>query len=175
MDFDQELETNQHILNTARGMVATAITAPKAKGINNIQTKILIRQDIAPIIEEMEKISSEKALPFFKRDAENLKLTPVLVLIGTKISYRGIPNCGFCGNVDCSDNKAKGGLCSYDITDLGIAIGQATAFALNNHVDHRVFFTAGKAAINLKILEECKLVYAIPLSVYGKNIYYDRG
>ena len=58
MDFDQELETNQHILNTARGMVATAITAPKAKGINNIQTKILIGQDIAPIIEEMEKISS---------------------------------------------------------------------------------------------------------------------
>ena len=168
-------EIEEHLLNVAKGIVSAAITAPKGKGINNIQTKILVGNELEETIEEMERIFQEKDLAFFKRDAENLKKTYALVLIGTKLGYRGVPNCGFCGNGNCADNKDKGGVCTFDTTDLGIALGYASSFALDNRVDHRVFFTAGKAALNLKLLPECPIIYAIPISVSGKNIYYDRG
>ena len=175
MEFKIDLDHNQHLLNVAKGMVSAATTSPKGKGVNNVETKLLVGEEIEPLIKEMEKIYNEKSLAFFQRDANNLKNTPVLVLIGTKLGYRGIPNCGLCGNENCADNKAKGGICAYDTTDLGIAIGYASSFALDNRVDHRVFFSAGKAAMNLGILPDCKILYAIPISINGKNIYYDRG
>lgn len=175
MENNINSDYNQHLLNVAKGMVSAATTAPKGKGVNNVETKILIGEEIQPLIDEMEKIANDKSLTFFQRDANNLKNTPVLVLIGTKLGYRGIPNCGLCGQQNCADNKAKAGICAYDTTDLGIAIGYASSYALDNRVDHRVFFSAGKAALNLKVLPDCKILYAIPISINGKNIYYDRG
>jgi uncharacterized ferredoxin-like protein len=42
-------------------------------------------------------------------------------------------------------------------------------------VDNRVFFSAGRAALNLKTLgPEVRIAYGIPLSVDGKNIFFDR-
>ena len=62
-----------------------------------------------------------------------------------------------------------------NLTDLGIAVGSAVSIAADCRVDNRVMFSAGMAAKNLKILpEDVKICYGIPVSVSGKNPYFDR-
>jgi uncharacterized ferredoxin-like protein len=49
------------------------------------------------------------------------------------------------------------------------------AVAADNRVDNRIMYTAGFAAVKLKLLgEEVKIAYGIPLSATGKNIFFDR-
>ena len=61
------------------------------------------------------------------------------------------------------------------IGDLGIAIGSAAHVASAHHVDSRVMFSAGRAALNLKLFPaEVTIAYAIPLSVSGKSPFFDR-
>jgi uncharacterized ferredoxin-like protein len=43
------------------------------------------------------------------------------------------------------------------------------------HVDNRVMYSIGYAVLRMNILpEDVKIVYGIPLSATGKNIYFDR-
>ena len=59
--------------------------------------------------------------------------------------------------------------------DLGIAIGSAVAAAADGRVDNRVLFSAGRAAMSLGLMgEDVRMVMAIPLSVKGKNPFFDR-
>jgi uncharacterized ferredoxin-like protein len=61
------------------------------------------------------------------------------------------------------------------MTDLGIALGSAVKTAQIHNVDNRIMFSAGTAALNLGLLgKDCSVAYAIPLSVTGKNIFFDR-
>ncbi|AMP20899.1 hypothetical protein AZF37_06745 [endosymbiont 'TC1' of Trimyema compressum] len=75
---------------------------------------------------------------------------------------------------------AKKVICTFDTVDLGNcappgAIGAAYSVASTNQLDHRVFFSVAKAALKLgDYLPDCKLMMAIPVSAYSKNIYYDR-
>lgn len=175
MKIEQHEALDRNILDAACAMAAAAVTAPKAKGVNNIETLILSGPDLAPLVAEMEKLHEETGRPFFHRDAECVGKSGAVLLIGTRFGYRGVPNCGLCGNIDCATNKERGGICSYDTTDLGIAVGYASALALDHRIDHRVFFTAGKAAGRLGLLPDCRILYVLPISSQGKNLYYDRG
>ena len=75
-----------------------------------------------------------------------------------------------------SECLKEGGICVFNTGDLGIAIGSAISVAARNHVDNRIMFTIGKAAVNLKLLgDEVKIAYGIPLSAKGKNPYFDKG
>ena len=59
--------------------------------------------------------------------------------------------------------------------DLGIAIGSAVSVAADLRVDNRVMYSVGKAALNIGILgEDVKIAYGIPLSISGKNPFFDR-
>lgn len=60
------------------------------------------------------------------------------------------------------------------MTDLGIAVGSAVATAADLRVDNRVLYSAGVAAREMWLLGDCAIIYAIPLSVAGKDIYFDR-
>lgn len=64
--------------------------------------------------------------------------------------------------------------CVFDVTDLGIAVGSAVAIAADCRVDNRILYSAGVAAKELGFLDDCAIIYAVPLSVNGKNIYFDR-
>ena len=47
---------------------------------------------------------------------------------------------------------------------------------VNPRVDNRIFYTAGQAILDLKLMDEkVKVVYAVPLSSASKNIFFDRG
>ena len=58
--------------------------------------------------------------------------------------------------------------------DLGIAVGSAVKTASLLNVDNRIMFSVGVAAIRLGLLKDCEIVLGIPLSAYGKSIYFDR-
>ena len=42
-------------------------------------------------------------------------------------------------------------------------------------VDNRVVYSVGRAGVNIKLLgEDVKIAYGIPLSISGKNPFFDR-
>jgi uncharacterized ferredoxin-like protein len=41
-------------------------------------------------------------------------------------------------------------------------------------VDNRIMYRVGTAAVRLRLLPEASVVMGIPVSVRGKNIYFDR-
>ena len=170
---DIEMEA---VLSTARRMCAAARTAPKAKGIDRIETMILTGEDKDKIADELERLSEPFQYKFFLRDAGNVRAAQALVLIGTREGTRGLnAGCRHCHFEDCADCAEKGGVCVYDPMDLGIAIGSAVSVAADCRVDNRVLFSAGRAAMSLKLMgEDVRMVMGIPLSVKGKNPFFDR-
>ena len=163
------------LLEAARRICIAARTAPKGKGADNLVTMVLTGTEKDEIAAEMQRIGEESGVAFFIRDAKNLRAAGALVLLGTKIKTMGVSNCGFCGFKDCAENEKNTGICAFNTGDLGIAVGSAVCAAADTRVDNRVFFTAGRAALNLKILgEDVKIAYGIPLSVSGKSIFFDR-
>lgn len=161
-------------------MCASARTAPKAKGIDNIETLILSEEQKELVIAEMKRIAMEEKVKTMKktflRDANNLEESHQVVIIGTRLKTIGIPYCNYCGFENCNANKKAGGVCFFNSNDLGIAVGSAVSIASLNHIDNRIMYTVGRAIINLKLLgEDVKLALGIPLSVTGKSPFFDRG
>ncbi|MDK2919469.1 MAG: hypothetical protein PWQ37_2202 [Candidatus Petromonas sp.] len=169
-----ELE-RKAILSTAERMCVAARTAPKGKGVDNIVTAVLTDSEKESLAIEMDKIAQNEGIDFFARDAKNLREAEAVVLIGTKIKTRGIPYCGFCGFGNCQGKIEHGGVCAFDVGDLGIAIGSAVSIAADDRVDNRIMFSIGKAALNLNLLgEDIGIAYGIPLVAKGKSIFFDR-
>ncbi len=170
----QESE-NYGIRVTATLMCTAARTAPKAKGIDNIVTALVDKQDKQKLVDTMREIAADFNNETFARDAEAVEKCPILVLIGTKLSPINLRLCGLCGFKDCVQCVEKGGLCIFNPGDLGIAVGSAVSVAANHRVDNRIMYTVGFTAVKLKLLgEEVKIAYGIPLSATGKNPFFDR-
>ena len=67
------------------------------------------------------------------------------------------------------------GRCIESAIDMGIAIGSAVSTASQLKVDNRVMLSIGLAALNLGLLgKDVKMIYGIPLSISGKNPFFDR-
>jgi len=163
------------VITVAELMCCSAITAPKGKGVNLLYTKIFEGNEKDAVAELMEKIGREREIPFFIRDAKNVKDSLVVVFIGTEVKPRGVPFCGFCGFENCEESAKAGAYCAYAVGDLGTAIGSAVKVASQHNIDNRIMFSFGKAAIvGGFVPKEVKLGYGIPLSVTGKNIFFDR-
>ena len=64
------------------------------------------------------------------------------------------------------------------IVAMGTSLPEtAVSVAASHHVDNRIMFSAGKAALNLNLFDDnqVKIAYGIPLSVSGKSPFFDRG
>ena len=158
-------------------MALSARTAPKAKGIDNLVVVAVRAKVKDQLTAEMRRIVHEdNGLPNFERDAGNLDKASVVLLLGQRIKPLGPRPCGYCGFKDCEENVRNNGLCAISIGDLGIALGSAASVASAHHVDNRIMFTAGRAAINLDLFDdsEVRIAYGIPLSVSGKSPFFDR-
>lgn len=154
---------------------AAARTAPKARGIDNLVIDVLSGAKKTKVISKMRQIAKQYDRPIFARDADNLSKCDYAVLIGTKIAPIGLKVCGFCGYKNCEDMLKHNGTCAYNPLDLGIAIGSAVSKAMDLRIDNRVMYTIGFAAIKAGILpKQVKIAIGIPLSVTGKNIFFDR-
>ncbi len=163
------------VLAAAEAMCAAARTAPKACGIDTLDSAILTGEDKAALSAEMRRIAELDGDTFFIRDADNVDQSLAVVLIGADDRPRGVDRvCSLCGWDGCGDCVKHGGKCIMNSVDLGIAVGSAVSLAADLRMDNRVMFTAGKAAASLGLLGEKKLIFGIPLSVSGKSPFFDR-
>lgn len=164
------------VLRTAQAMCAAARTAPKARGIDHIETCILTSQEKDDLAAEMDKLGDTLGAGFFHRDAQNVRDAQALVLLGIDYAQRGLNEiCQLCNNHNCAECAQKDAVCIYDPMDLGIAIGSAVAVAADDRIDNRVLFSAGKAALAAgTFADNITLVMGIPLSCSGKSPFFDR-
>lgn len=169
-------ETDEEVLIKLAEEICVAIrTAPKAKGIDNLSTMILSGVDKDKIADKMEEIAKKHDHQGFIRDAKNVRQAQVLILIGTKLEPIDLKLCGLCGNKNCAETRAKNGICIFNPHDLGIAVGVAVSKAADMRIDNRIMYTIGWAAREMELLgKEYKIIMGIPLSVSGKNPFFDR-
>ena len=163
------------VLTVASHMAAAARTAPKTRGLDNIE--IFVADDEKTrksLMKTMKTISKREARPSFGRDANSISDSPAIVAIGVKSNPAGL-NCGFCGYKTCEELKKTKGVCAYNSIDLGIAVGSAAEMANRFHTDNRIMYSIGRAALDLKLFgADVKQALGIPLSATGKNPYFDR-
>ena len=164
------------VLETAQRMCAAARTAPKAKGQDYIHTCILTGEHLEILALKMEEASNELGYKFFLRDAENVRASKAVVLIGVENERRGLGvGCSYCGHEGCNGCKEAGGICAFGPLDLGIAVGAAVSVAADARIDNRAMFSVGRSALDLGFFDKSVTeVLGIPLSVSGKSPYFDR-
>jgi uncharacterized ferredoxin-like protein len=174
MKESSELE-NQAACQVAALMATAARTAPKTRGIDNIQVVAIDDEHTRQtLVNKMKEIAGAENRPSFGRDASNVAASAAIVVIGVQSNPSGL-NCGFCGNPTCDALKAKGGVCSFNSIDLGIAACSAAAIASHLHVDTRMMFSVGRSCLDLKLFAEgVKQAIGIPLSITGKSPFFDR-
>lgn len=162
-------------------MEISAITAPKSKGENFVQTKILEKEELKQLADAMIRFGEKAQKKDFDRDAKNVATSDALLLVGIlNASPLGL-NCGACGFPDCKslnqqEKKSvefKGPVCAFRLLDMGIALGSAVKTAGMLNVDNRIMYRVGAAAREMKLVD-WDFVMGIPLSVTGKNIFFDR-
>jgi uncharacterized ferredoxin-like protein len=177
MIVDSKKAEEQAVLNLAYGICAAMRTAPKACGVDHLETAVITGEEKDKLTAEMRRIGARfgDSGKFFARDAGNVDACEAVVLVGAKYETRGLKErCCLCGFKNCGECSAAGATCVYTPLDLGIALGSAVALVSDNRVDNRIMFTIGKAAASLGLLREYKLVMGIPLSVSGKSPFFDR-
>lgn len=168
----------QTVEQLAAKMMAAARTAPKAKGIDNLEIALADRNDIVKMAAKMKEIAERmQNLPGFIRDANNILKAEAMVIIGTRIKTIGLTYCGLCGFKNCAEKQDHPDHpCAFNTGDMGIAVGSAVSIAMDARVDNRIMYSVGMAVRELGILgEDVKIIYGIPLSVSAKNVFFDRG
>lgn len=164
------------VAEVANLMMTAARTAPKGKGRDTLFVALADEAEIMKIASRMDDIARDEALAFFSRDAANLRASDALVLVGTRIQPLAIRYCGYCGLGDCaSKNENPQVPCAFNLIDLGIALGSAASVAARHHVDNRIMYSAGRAALDLGLCGAgITSLLAIPLSIGAKSPYFDR-
>ena len=171
MVYTSNKTENSATMHVAELMSVAARTAPKACGIDLIDTMVLDGEDKDRLTATMRQIHDR---PSFARDAGNVDACHCIVLIGTDVKPRGL-DCGLCGVKDCAAADKDGISCALSVNDLGIAIGSAATTAMDHRIDNRVLFTAGMAALKLKLFNDnIKMCFGIGLATTGKNVFFDR-
>ena len=175
MIINETESRNEQLISVARAMMSAARTAPKGCGVDNLEIAAVTGARKRKLVEKMREVGEAQGRSFFLRDSENVESSEVVVLIGAKAAVRKL-NCGLCGYPKCRDKveKAPETPCSFDVTDLGIAVGSAVSIAADFRVDNRIMYSAGVAARELGYLGNSPIIFAIPLSATGKSIYFDR-
>ncbi|NPA97479.1 MAG: ferredoxin [Crenarchaeota archaeon] len=164
MPVDEHVLLRDGVLRVAELMAIAAKTAPKAKGIDNIVVSLVRdRNEIDRLAKKMEELA-EYYGDFMARDAENVRRSVAVLLIGAKIvdlKLRQPPRYSTEVNTVMA------------LVNLGIALGSAVKTASMLNVDNRIMFSVGVAAQELGLID-ADFAFGIPLSATGKNIFFDR-
>lgn len=169
-------------LQVADMMLAAAKTAPKGSGRDTVRGFIITGKDKDKLAEKMRSLGDSYELPFFIRDGNNIDQSHAVVVLGCIQKPFGLKDCAMCGFTNCGEMKKGGGRCAFNITDLGIALGSAVEVASNHHIDNRIMYSAGRAAVLLNYFkdvgendfEEIEIAYGIPLYTGSKSVFFDR-
>ncbi len=176
------------VLTAGRLMMAAVTTSPKTRGVSSLSSVLIQGEEKDRLARAMEEQFSKKASPLesFPRDAQNIRRSAAVLLIGVKGTLPKKPenplNCGACGYFSCAQfiraekkrgEDFTGPLCAFQVMDLGIALGAAAKMAAEFNIDNRIMYTAGAAAMSLGLLE-ADLIVGLSLSISAKNIFFDR-
>jgi uncharacterized ferredoxin-like protein len=173
---DKHME-EEALLGTAARMCAAARTAPKARGLDQVLTLVLTGSDKDALADQMDLAAVREfgdKPNSIARDAANLRASQAVVLIGVRKAFAGLKFCSFCGFANCAACEKAGGRCAFNTIDLGIAIGSAVSVAADERVDNRIMYSIGKVAAEMGYSEPDVIWHGIPLSIRGKNIFFDR-
>jgi uncharacterized ferredoxin-like protein len=152
MVVSSEDAEREALLYAAKLMAAAARTAPKAGGRDSIKTLILTGDDKDRLADAM---SSEGHAG--ETNPKNVRAAGAVILIG----------------VDFDRDREEPFGMRLKLIDLGIALGSAVKVASDLNIDNRIFYTAGRAAIQAGILKADE-VQGIPIAIKDKNIFFDR-
>jgi uncharacterized ferredoxin-like protein len=168
-------------------MLVSARTAPKSGGVDDVLSLVVSGEKKDAIAREMELIGEDRKLEGksegFRRDAENVRGSEAVILIGVRGSESFGLDCGACGYKSCEEFRARGSemgkdfvgpTCLFKALDLGIALGSAVKMASMLNVDNRIMYRAGTAAMRLGMLPGGTVMMGIPVSAKGKSIFFDR-
>ncbi|MGI5836653.1 MAG: DUF2148 domain-containing protein, partial [Chloroflexota bacterium] len=161
--IDSNQAEREAVRMAAQLMAAAARTAPKTRGVDSIKTLIVYGEELEALASVMEAKPSEKTgiVPFYGRDAGNVRNAAAVLLIGVTGQPKGIErplNCGACGFRSCGEfvkaqkkdgEDFRGPLCVFQSIDLGIALGSAAKVASELNIDNRMMYTIGAAARKL--------------------------
>ena len=175
--FHEEELRGEAIIEVAKKMMTAARTAPKGKGADNIVVTLLKKDGIKEVSDKLKEMAHRNNLPdFFLRDAVSILSADAMIILGTRIRSMGLALCGMCGFSNCAEkNMHPEHPCVFNSGDLGIAIGSAVSVAMDNRVDNRIMYTVGQALLEMCVLaKEVRIIYGIPLSISGKNPFFDR-
>jgi len=166
------------LLTVAELMVVAARTAPKAAGQDYVVTAIVEGDECQKLGDAMIRFGERTGKHNFDRDGNNVKASPVVVLIGIKDAKPTGLNCSACGSEKCIkpntfEGEFQGPQCAFRLLDMGIALGSAVKTAALLNVDNRIMYRAGAVAREIGLID-ADFVMGIPLSVTGKSIYFDR-
>jgi len=180
MIYTSDVSDKGAALHVAQLMSAAARTAPKSCGVDAIETLVLDGADKDTLTAVMRELGQADGKAYFIRDAGNIDDSHCIVLVGVKGDPRGWASpwsldCGLCGIGSCAETARLGTPCAMVVTDLGIALGSAASVAMDHRIDNRILYTAGFAAMKLKLLpDDVKVCFGIGLATKGKNVFFDR-
>ena len=175
MKHESNSSEQRAVIRVADAMMAAARTAPKGKGLDRLDTFFLEGEEKDQFTESMRTYGKKVGADFFLRDATNIDKATAVVFFGADDDYHGL-NCGYCGKESCAEAAKDGVRCAFAVNDLGIAIGSAVSIAADARIDNRVMYSAGRTAIELGLFSKnVKVAFAVPLSVSGKSVFFDRG
>jgi len=161
------------VVEISRYLLLAAETAPKGCGVNSLKMMVLDGKEKDDLAKQMRLIGERNKVAFFIRDAENIAASSAVILLGCENSVRNL-NCGLCGSASCSE-KAERYPCVFNTVDLGIALGSAVSSATDFKIDTRIMYSAGRTAMEMQLFgENMPCIFAIPLSVSAKNVFFDR-
>lgn len=160
-------------------MAESARTAPKSKGIDDLEIVYIGREKIEEIAKKMEEFANEDK--DFIRDASSLRKAKGILVLGVKGRKPLGINCGGCGFKSCSEfekakieeRKFRGPNCVFKLIDLGIALGSAVKISAILGVDTRIMYRVAIAIKALGIMNS-DIMFAIPIASEGKNPFFDR-
>lgn len=176
-------ETVKMVINL---MAASARTAPKAGGKDFLEIVVISEESklnkIADTMKDFAPKSTNEA--YWLRDASNIENSQALLLIGLNKAVTAGYDCGGCGYQSCEEFAKKrkiqekemgytGPHCIMRMMDIGVALSSAAKTASMLNVDNRVQQRVGAAAKALNYIK-AEVAMGIPVSITGKNIYFDR-
>jgi len=173
----QEQIAENAVVAAAFQIANAARTAPKARGIDNLVIAVVYGEDLEAVAQQMDSLHQEgKAPAFFMRDANNVRASQALVLIGTRIKPMGLVNCGLCGMGNCAHKEVHPDApCAFNTHDLGIAVGSAASKAADMRLDNRVMYSVGIAAREMGLLgADVPIIMGLPLAAASKSPFFDR-
>jgi uncharacterized ferredoxin-like protein len=157
----------------------SARTAPKSRGEDFVKVVIVEGDALKRFADAMTKYGIKTGRKNFDRDGDNVMNSGAMLLIGLKDATTCGLNCGACGFATCDELKPRefdefrGPQCAWRLQDLGIAVGSAVKTLSIHNIDNRIMYRAGVVARKAGLCD-CDMCMGIPLSVTGKNIFFDR-